>query len=194
MDRKAQARASGRLDSWKEIAAYLRRGARTVQRWEREEGLPVRRLQHAKLGSVYAFRHELDAWFEGRGEANRRAADSASIAVLPFDDLSAERDQAYFCEGLAEEVRLALNGVEGLRTASRASTVAVRWRLVGSVRRSGDRIRVTAQLVDAENGFQVWADRYDRTMGDLLDVQDGIAASVARAVQRTVAESEDLAA
>ena len=56
-----------RLDSWKEIAAYLRRGARTVQRWEREAGLPVHRLQHSKLGSVYAYPAELDAWFASRG-------------------------------------------------------------------------------------------------------------------------------
>jgi hypothetical protein len=55
-----------RLDSWKEIAAYLKRGARTVQRWEREEGLPVRRLQHDKLGSVYAFKSELDRWWSAR--------------------------------------------------------------------------------------------------------------------------------
>jgi len=61
--------ATGRLDSWKEIATYLNRGTRTVQRWEREEGLPVRRLKHAKLGSVYAFRSELDGWWYSRGAA-----------------------------------------------------------------------------------------------------------------------------
>ena len=55
-----------RLDSWKEIAAYLKRGARTVQRWEREEGLPVHRLPHEKLGSVYAYSAELDAWWSSR--------------------------------------------------------------------------------------------------------------------------------
>ena len=58
--------AEGRLDSWKEIAAYLRRDVRTVQRWEKTEGLPVRRHLHDALGSVYAYRHELDAWREGR--------------------------------------------------------------------------------------------------------------------------------
>ncbi len=55
-----------RLDSWKEIAAYLRRDVRTVQRWEKSEGLPVRRHLHDTLGSIYAYRHELDAWREGR--------------------------------------------------------------------------------------------------------------------------------
>src|SRR6478736_9655547 len=56
----------GRLDSWKEIAAYLGRGVRTVQRWEREEGLPVHRLAHEKRGSIYAKREELSAWWESR--------------------------------------------------------------------------------------------------------------------------------
>src|SRR6476620_10142480 len=56
----------GRLDSWKEIAAYLGRGIRTVQRWEREEGLPVHRLAHEKRGSIYARREELVAWWESR--------------------------------------------------------------------------------------------------------------------------------
>src|SRR5580693_4494568 len=99
-----------RLDSWKEIAGYLRRGARTVQRWEREAGLPVHRLQHDKLGSVYAYKAELDAWFERRGP-ELAAAESApvvdaipSVAVLPFTDMSQEGDQGYFCDGLAEEI------------------------------------------------------------------------------------------
>ncbi len=61
--------AEGRLDSWKEIASYLRRDVRTVQRWEKSEGLPVRRHLHDSLGSVYAYRHELDAWREGRQPA-----------------------------------------------------------------------------------------------------------------------------
>jgi TolB-like protein/Tfp pilus assembly protein PilF len=59
---------TGRLDSWKEIAAYLRRAVSTVQRWEREEGLPVHRLPHSKLGSVYALRTEIDRWWEQRGQ------------------------------------------------------------------------------------------------------------------------------
>jgi len=56
-----------RLESWKEIAAYLKRGVRTVQRWERTEGLPVHRHHHDKRGTIYAFRHEIDAWLDQRG-------------------------------------------------------------------------------------------------------------------------------
>ena len=75
---QAGARGS-RLDSWKEIAAYLGRDVRTVQRWERREGLPVHRQQHDKLGSVYAFRHEIDAW---------RAARSRRLEEPPGDTAS----------------------------------------------------------------------------------------------------------
>src|ERR1044071_7351839 len=65
-DQPSDASNVGRLDSWKEIASYLSRGIRTVQRWEREEGLPVHRLLHDKRGSIYARREELTAWWESR--------------------------------------------------------------------------------------------------------------------------------
>jgi hypothetical protein len=130
MDKKPT--GAQRLDSWKEIAAYLRRGARTVQRWEREEGLPVHRLQHGKLGSVYAYPAELDAWFASRGGAlvdddpTPATDDMPSIAVLPFADLSPQADQVYFCDGIAEEIIHALSRVEGLRTVSRTSSFRFR--------------------------------------------------------------------
>src|SRR5215212_6332881 len=73
-----------RLDSWKEIASYLGRGIRTVQRWEREEGLPVHRLDHAKRGSVYASRRELTAWWESRRRPDATAVStSAAGPVAP---------------------------------------------------------------------------------------------------------------
>src|SRR5438270_1355236 len=85
-----------RLDSWKEIAAYLRRDVRTVQRWEKKEGLPVYRHLHDKLGSIYAYRNELAEWFTTRQQSgapvasgNRDGAPAAKtkLAVLPFGDL-----------------------------------------------------------------------------------------------------------
>jgi len=190
-----------RLDSWKEIAAYLKRGARTVQRWEREEGLPVHRLQHDKLASVYAYRSELDRWWAGRTatDAPPPPAVEASVAVLPFADMSRERDQAYFCEGIAEEITNALSRVEGLRVASRTSAfhirrgsadsreiarrLRVRTLLEGSVRKSGDRVRITVQLDDAQTGYQLWASAYDREMGDIFAVQDEIARAVVGALR-----------
>jgi len=115
--------ASNRLDSWKEIAAYLRRGTRTVQRWEREHGLPVRRLRHDKLGSVYAYKPELDAWWEARGdelghEIPLPEEQQPSIAVLPFADMSQEKDQEYFCDGIAEELINALSHIKELRVVA----------------------------------------------------------------------------
>jgi hypothetical protein len=81
-----------RLDSWKEIAAFLRRDVRTVQRWEKKEGLPVYRHQHEKLGSVYAFRPELAEWLNTRqptsasasASVGERSSDKIKLAVLPF--------------------------------------------------------------------------------------------------------------
>src|SRR6202171_4397856 len=81
-----------RLDSWKEIAAYLRRDVRTVQRWEKKEGLPVYRHQHDKLGSIYAYRAELTDWFNTRQQSGPGVPaarqngpnDKIKLAVLPF--------------------------------------------------------------------------------------------------------------
>ncbi|HEV2446729.1 MAG TPA: tetratricopeptide repeat protein [Candidatus Sulfopaludibacter sp.] len=208
----AEARSPDRLDSWKEIAAHLRRGARTVQRWEREEGLPIHRLQHEKLGSVYAYRHELDAWFTRRGaelEASAAAAErpAPSVAVLPFTDMSQEANQAYFCDGIAEEIINTLSRIAGLKTASRTASfrfrapgkdtreigrqLGVQSLLEGSVRKSGDRLRVAVRLADAESGFQIWAERYDRTFSDALELQDEIAAHVARALGATLTANEE---
>ena len=73
-----------RLDSWKDIATYLRRDVSTVQRWEKREGMPVHRHQHEKLGSVYAFRSELDAWSRGRGiDVAQQEADGSVTHELP---------------------------------------------------------------------------------------------------------------
>src|SRR5512143_1021512 len=194
------AHSGERLDSWKEIAAYLRRGSRTLQRWEREEGLPVHRLQHGKLGSVYAYPEELDRWWAERSpEQPHEPAAEPSVAVLPFTDMSRERDQAYFCEGIAEEITSALSRVAGLRVASRtaafrfrpgaadqrqiARRLHVRTLLEGSVRKSGDRLRIAVQLDDALSGYQLWSERYDRETRDVFDVQDEIARAVVGALR-----------
>jgi TolB-like protein len=197
-----------RLDSWKEIASFLKRGARTVQRWEREEDLPVHRLRHGKLGSVYAYQAELEAWWSRRGrelerEDFREADPGPSIAVLPFADLSQEKDQAYFCDGIAEEIINALSRIKGLRVASRTSSFQFRapgtncreigrqlrvgTLLEGSLRKSGDRLRIDVQLTGAENGYQLWSGRCDRETGDMFAIQDEIAQDVIRALEATLA-------
>lgn len=203
---------SGRLESWKEIAGYLRRGTRTVQRWEREEGLPVHRLAHAALGSVFAYRGELDAWFERRADPRTKPAPASarstpSLAVLPFTDMSREGDQAYFCDGIAEEIINSLSRIEGLRTASRTSSfrfrgdgvdgcnagreLGVRTLLEGSVRKSGERLRISVELVDVESGFQLWARRFDRTLQDIFEIQDEIAESVIHALRVSLTPREE---
>ncbi len=203
-----------RLDSWKEIANYLRRGARTVQRWEREQGLPVHRLQHEKLGSVYAYSDELDTWWESRRSTLENVAPAPgerelSIAVLPFLDLTKEKDQGYLCEGLAEEIITMLSRVKCLRVASRSS--AFRFRagagdaretarslrvgslLEGSVRRSGERLRISIRMVDGETGFQGWSAAFDREMTEIFALQEEIATSVVRALEVTLSPSEQAA-
>ncbi|MGD8319487.1 MAG: hypothetical protein PVJ02_03510 [Gemmatimonadota bacterium] len=122
--------------------------------------------------------------------------DTSSIAVLPFSDLSAEGDQQYLGDGLAEEILNVLAGVDGLHVAARTSAFAFREAtedvrdigrslnvstlLEGSVRRSGDQVRVTAQLIDTSTGFHLWSKTYDRRVEDLFALQDEIARSIAR--------------
>jgi adenylate cyclase len=202
-----------RIDSWKEVAAYLKRGVRTVQRWEQEEGLPVHRLQHDKLGSVYAFEHELDEWWaarkpklEGASPAGGAADAGPSVAVLPFTDMSQERNQEYFCDGMAEEILIALSRIRGLRVASRMASfrfrdsgmdtaeagrrLRVRTLLEGSVRKAGSRLRIAVQLSAAEDGYQLWSEIYDREIGDVFAVQEEIARSVARSLEVTLTPGE----
>ena len=108
-----------RLDSWKEIAAYLKRDVRTVQRWERNEGLPVHRKLHGTLGSVFAFEHELDAWWNRDRAAAPAAAEAPParwrLAVLPLRNLSGDPAQDYFAEGLTEELSAMASACEGTR-------------------------------------------------------------------------------
>ena len=208
---KATEGRDGRLDSWKEIASYLNRGARTVQRWEREAGLPVHRLQHDRLGSVYAWRGELDAWWKGRdSQVDNQAAEdltaAPSIAVLPFSDLSQEQDQQYFCEGTAEEIISRLARIKALRVVSRTSSfhasaltsdlrelgrrLRVATVLEGSVRKAGDMLRITVQLADVETGYHRWSGSFDREISDVFAVQDEIARSVVDALEVDLTANE----
>jgi serine/threonine-protein kinase len=118
-----------------------------------------------------------------------------SIAVLPFADMSAGKDQEYFSDGLAEEILNILANVPGLKVTARTSSFAFRGKeqdittiaqalrvqtiLEGSVRRAGNRIRVTAQLINAADGYHIWSERYDRELTDVFAVQDEIAAAIA---------------
>ena len=219
--------ADDRLDSWKEIAAFLKRGVRTVQRWERTEALPVRRHQHAKLGSVYALKSEVAEWWDSRGtllEAAPAPARGAAVRpraagdprrrllVLPFANLSGDAQQDYLSEGLTEEMITGLARLQPGRLSVIARSTALSYKsgakpaeqiaaeldldylLEGSVRAAGGRVRVTAQLVDAREHTHVWAENYDRDLGDVLEVQADVAAAIAREVRLAIAPAERAAA
>ena len=164
---------------------------------------PSRRWQTA--AQLQQRLESLRADLQTAARANRR-----SIAVLPFADMSEARDQGYLCEGFAEEILIALGRVKTLRVASRAS--AFRYRLTdadpaeigarlqvstlldGTVRRSGDRIRITVTLVAVEDGFCLWTERYDRDVRDIFALQDEIARAVVNALEVTLSSADREAA
>jgi TolB-like protein/Flp pilus assembly protein TadD len=251
-----------RLESWKEIAAYLNRDVTTAQRWEKREGMPVHRHLHDRLGSVYAFTSELDAWQRSRRprlEAEEQGPETVtpppvpavdqpdagthvrrwwvlgvmaflavvglsylllpfrpkeaakpkitSLAVLPLENLSGDPSQDYLADGMTEAVigRLAL--IRGLRVISRTSVMGFKDTketvpqiaaalhvdaiVEGSVIRQGDRIRVHAQLIRAAADEHLWAESYDRELGDALALQSDVAQAIASRVQVTVTGDEN---
>ena len=125
-----------------------------------------------------------------------------SIAVLPFVDLSPGSDQQHFGDGIAEEILDELTGLDGLRVVARTSsfafredgqdlrsiarTLGVSTILEGSIRRSGDRVRITAQLINAQDGFHLWSETYERELTDIFAIQDDIAVAVAGALGVTL--------
>jgi len=127
------------------------------------------------------------------------AQDQPSIAVLPFSNMSADKENEYFSDGLAEEILNSLVRIPGLKVTARTSSFAFRGKeqdirgiaealavktiLEGSVRKAGNRVRVTAQLINAADGYHLWSERYDREMTDVFAVQDEIAAAIAAALK-----------
>lgn len=267
-DRPANDRpGSDRLDSWKEIAAYLKKEVRTVQRWEKNSGLPVRRLAHGKQGTVFAYKLELDAWWqesqttlqdeEDKSNANattivehspvdhpslepppnhrpisRRAAETPAdrirhlrvllllvivaagvvavalrvwrpnsgtaprariiLAVRPFKNMSGDPGQDFVADGLTEEMISRLGqlhpdemGVIRLSPAYASSgfdriakEVHANYILEGSVRQSGKRVAITAQLIQVSDQTQVWGASYERDLQDVLSIQAEVAGAI----------------
>src|SRR5438876_816915 len=138
--------------------------------------------------------------------AEERKAGIRSMAVLPFADLSAQHDQEYFSDGVAEEILNALNKVAGLRVPARTSCFAFRGKSVdareigkrlgvetfleGSIREAGNRLRIIVQLVDARNGYHLWSERFDREIEDIFAIQDEIARSVLDALGLSLTDRE----
>lgn len=134
------------------------------------------------------------------------APDKPSIAVLPFQNMSHDPDDAFFSDGISEEINTELSRYDELLVIARNSTAAydaapqdfgristelgVRHILTGSVRRAGKRVRITARLVDARSGAQLWADRFDRDMEDIFEVQDEITAVIVNTLLGKIAHTE----
>ncbi len=122
-----------------------------------------------------------------------------SIAVLPFANMSADKEQEYFCDGMAEDIINDLTNVEGLRVVSRTSSFAfkgknqdireigrklrVKTLLEGSVRKAGNRLRITAQLINVADGYHIWSQRYDRELEDVFAIQDEISENIVHALK-----------
>lgn len=146
-----------------------------------------------------------DEWMDDQGEFifGQRATgagqdekeQATSIAVMPFTDLSPEKDQAYFCDGMAEEMINALAQIEGLRVVARTSAFSFRGRVQdireigrilnvdkvveGSVRKSGTRLRIAVQLINVKDGYHIWSSQFDREMQDIFVIQDEISLIIA---------------
>jgi adenylate cyclase len=132
--------------------------------------------------------------------------DKPSIAVLPFRNMSGDQEQEYFADGMVEEIITALSRIRWLFVIARNSSftyksqavdvkqvgreLGVRYVLEGSVRKGGNRVRITAQLIDTTNGAHLWADRFDGSLEDIFDLQDKVAISVAGVIEPTLRQSE----
>src|SRR5438128_6693835 len=132
--------------------------------------------------------------------------DKPSVAVLPFHNMSGDPEQEYFADGMVEEIITALSRIRWLFVIARNSTftykghpidvkqvgreLGVRYALEGSVRKSGGRVRITAQLIDATSGAHLWADRFDGSLEDVFDLQDKVASSVAGVIEPALQTAE----
>ncbi len=188
-----------RLESWKEIAAYLGRTVRTVQRWTQGRGLPVRHLPGGGRPRVYAHESEIEAWLRVDVPEPR----PQTVAVLPFQYLSGLAEERCFGDGLADDLINALARLPGLLVTARTSSFAcaqlgldapaagarlgAAWLIEGSVRSYGESLRVVARLVETRTGYQAWSEVFDRRLGDVLAVQDEIARAIAAALRLTLA-------
>jgi len=242
-DHAVEPSSEERLNSWKEIAAYLKCSERTVRRWE-EEGLPVRRHPHKTKAAIYAYRTEIDAWWRdghdrlkqikdlqedrladatafwkrpwlgaglavatvlitflawNRGGWRFLGANSSpqiqSLAILPLRNLSHDPEQEYFAEGMTDALITDLAQISSLKVISRTSSMrykqsnkslpeiarelSVDGVVEGSVQRSGDRIRIIAQLIEARKDRHLWAESYERNVSDILALQGEVARDIA---------------
>jgi TolB-like protein len=239
---ESAARAQERLDSWKEIASFFHRQVRTVQLWEKSEGLPVRRQHHKKLGSVFAYRNELEAWWIARsriredGGKPKAEQDPASskddltrvtvtpgeigglrILALPIEFIPSgadgqedERGVEQFARGLRSDLVLELTRsqfhpvVLPLNAIPSQATSALEWAneiaselevdivLSGSIRRWGDKLRISMQMVRASDLQCLWSDRFDSELDHGFETQAKLACRISDALPDCQGQCADL--
>ena len=177
-----------------------------IKRTESADELPTKAPRNRAWLYVIVIAGAISAslFFIGRYSATSKQSGlievpAKSIAVLPFVDLSQAKDQEYFCDGISEEILDALARVEGLRVVARTSSFSFKGKnadvgeiaqklnvqnvLEGSLRREGNRIRITAQLINARNGFHIWSDTFERELQGVFAVQDEITRSIVDALK-----------
>ncbi|HJQ12035.1 MAG TPA: protein kinase [Gemmatimonadaceae bacterium] len=163
-----------------------------------------------RFSSVALFAHALDSQAADTITIPQPTVSAAkSVAVLPFADMSAESNNEYFTDGMAEEIINALTKIQSLRVASRTSAFAFKGRnedirdigrklkvstvLEGSVRKMGNKLRITAQLVNVADGYHLWSERYDRELEDVFAIQDDISQAIVKSLRVILHEDEQRA-
>ena len=167
-----------------------------------------RRADPASIRCRSASPAAAEAGLAGRGQRARRLAlpDKPSIAVLPFQNMSGDPEQEYFADGMVEDIITGLSRIKWLFVIARNSSfvykgkavdvrqvgreLGVRYVLEGGVRKAGNRLRITAQLIEAETGAHLWADRFDGAIEDVFDLQDQITDHVVGIVEPSLQRSE----
>jgi TolB-like protein/Tfp pilus assembly protein PilF/tRNA A-37 threonylcarbamoyl transferase component Bud32 len=168
----------------------------------RPAGRPIHRRRVVVLALVGVTALLAGLWYVGRLSVPAAGPVSASIAVLPFADMSPDKDQEYFSDGISEELLNLLAKIPELRVAARTSSFSFKGKdvkvvdvgrelnvahvLEGSVRKAGNQVRITAQLIRADDGFHEWSDTWDRTLDDIFAIQAEIAADVAAQLKITL--------
>jgi TolB-like protein/cytochrome c-type biogenesis protein CcmH/NrfG len=165
-------------------------------------------LRYQNISELHSDLLELKMELETPSESKKENKDKlpTSIAVLPFTNLSQDSDNEYFSDGLAEDLLNALFKIKTLKVASRTSAFAFKGKqmdirdigkilnvetvLEGSVRKSGDRLRIVAQLINVSNGYHLWSEKYDRKLKDIFEIQDEITENITRALKLLLTAEE----
>ena len=165
--------------------------------------------RYARVADIAIDLREFRRKFDQRSSEIRVKTPQLSIAVLPFANMSADPEQEYFCDGMAEDIINDLSNLDGLRVVSRTSAFAfkgmhqdireigrklrVQTLLEGSVRKAGNQLRITAQLINVADGYHLWSHRYDRELEDVFAIQDEISQSIVEALKVKLTPSEERA-